>query len=80
MKAKSYFSKFLVVVVKNGCGILGLGTLKFVLLQDQLMKWGKSYSNNNLLGMVKKRWGFGDHETLKAGASQKWFDELTTLI
>ena len=30
--------------------------------------------------MVKKRWGFRDHGTLKAGVSHKWFDQVSTLI
>ena len=34
MKAKSYFNNFLVVVVKNGCGLLGLKTLKFAVSQE----------------------------------------------
>ena len=34
MKAKSYFNNFLVVVFKNGCGFLGVGTLKSAVLQE----------------------------------------------
>ena len=33
MKAKSYFNNFLVVLVKNGHGLLGPGTLKSAVLQ-----------------------------------------------
>ena len=32
------------------------------------------------MGMVKNRWGFTDHGTLKPGVSHKWFDELSRLI
>ena len=35
-KAKSYFINFLVVVVKNGPGLLGPGTLKFAALQEPI--------------------------------------------
>ena len=40
-KAKSYFSNFLVVLFKNGRGLLGLGTLKSVISQEPIdeMSW-----------------------------------------
>ena len=36
MKAKRYFNNFLVVVIKNGCGLLGLRTLKSAVLQGPI--------------------------------------------
>ena len=36
MKAKSYFNNFLVVVIRNGCGLLCLQTLKSALLQEPI--------------------------------------------
>ena len=38
MKPKSYFNNFLVVVVKNGCDILGPQTLKSAVLQGAIDK------------------------------------------
>ena len=36
MKAKSFFNNFLMMVVKNGCAHLGLGTLKSAVLQGPI--------------------------------------------
>ena len=36
MKAKSYFKDFLVVVIRNVCGLLGVQTLKYALLQEPI--------------------------------------------
>ena len=92
MKAKSYFDNLLVVVIRNGCGLLGLQTLRSIVFQEPIdeMSWffvcwykfrkAKSYYNIYQLSMLKKRWGFRDHETLKSGVSHKWFDEVSTLI
>ena len=65
-KAKSYFNNILVVVMRNGCGLLGLQTLKYAVLQEPIdeMSWffvcwykfkkAKSYYNIYWLSMVKR--------------------------
>ena len=54
MKGKSYLNSFLVVVVKNGYGFLGLGTLKSaVYYKDQLMKWANFLYAGTNLGKLK---------------------------
>ena len=54
MKAKSYCNNFFVVVLKNGCGFLGLGTLKSaVCYKDQLMKWADFLYADANLGKLK---------------------------
>ena len=80
------------VVMKNGCGLLGLGALKSAVTQEWIdeLGWfcaswykfmkGKSYFNNYWVGVVKNEWGLKDHGTLKPGISHKWFDELSRLI
>ena len=79
------------VVMKNGCGLLGLGALKSAVTQEWIdeLGWfcaswykfmkGKSYFNNYWVGVVKNEWGLKDHGTLKPGISHKWFDELSRL-
>ena len=76
-------------MVKNGHGPCYPGTLRSAVSQepiDQILacwykfKKAKSYFNNYWLGMIKNRWGFRDHGTLKLGVSHKWFDELCRLI
>ena len=48
-KAKNYFNNFWVVVVKNGCGLLGHGTLKSADLKKELMNWADFlHVNTNL--------------------------------
>ena len=67
------------VVVENGCGVLGHGTLKSAVLKNELRKWADfMHADANLrVGMVKNG---RDHGTLKSSASPKWFDELSRLI
>ena len=79
------------VVMKNGCGLLGLGALKSAVTQEWIdeLGWfcaswykfmkGKSYFNNYWVGVVKNEWGLKDHGTLKPGISHKLFDELSRL-
>ena len=80
-KAKShYFNNFCVVMVKNGHGQFGYGTLKSDLLQQQIneLSWffacwhkfrkAKSYFHNYWVGMVKKGDDTFGHET----QNQKW--------
>ena len=91
-KAKSYFNNFWMLVIKNGCGLLGLGALKSAVSQEwfdglgwffacwyKFMK-AKSYFNNYWVGVVKNGWDLKDRGSLKPGISQKWFDELSRLI
>ena len=80
------------VVMKNGCGLLGLGTLKSAVSQEWTDELGwffacwykfmkaKSYFNNYWVGVVKNEQGLKDRGTLKPGTSHKWFDELSRLI
>ena len=77
------------VVIKNGHGILGLGTLKSAVSQEWINEMGwffacwykfikaKSYFNNYWVSVIKNGQGL---ETLKPGISHKWFDELNRLI
>ena len=83
-KAKSSFDNFWVLVFKNVCDLLDLGTLKTA-LSHELMKWtdffAKIYSNSYWVGIVKNGWGLiRPYGTLKSRASHKWFDELSRLI
>ena len=90
--AKSYFSDFWMVVMKNGRGLLGLGTLKSAVSQKWMDKLGwflacwykfmqaKSYFNNYWVGAVKNGQGLKDRATLKPSISHKWFGELKRLI
>ena len=80
------------VVMKNGHGLLGLGTLKFAVSQEWINELGwffacwykfmkaKSYFNNYWVGVVKIGRGLKDYGSLKPGLSHKWFDELSRLI
>ena len=80
------------VVIKNGCGLLGLRTLKYAQSQEWISELGwffacwykfmkaKSYFNNYWVGVVKNEQGLKDRGTLKPGISHKWFDELSRLI
>ena len=80
------------VVIKNGCGLLDLGTQKSAVSQDWVDELGrffacwykfmkaKSYFNNYWVGMIKHGQGLKDRGTLKSGISQKWSDELSRLI
>ena len=77
------------VVMKNGHGLLGLGTLKSAVLQEWINELGwffacwykfmkaKSYFNNYWVGMVKNGPVLKGRGTLKPGISHKWFDELS---
>ena len=76
------------VVIKNGHGLLGLGTLKSAVSQEwnnffacwyKFMK-AKSYLNNYWVDVVKNGQRFKDRGTLKPGVSQKWFDKLSRLL
>ena len=63
------------MLVRNGCGLLGLGTLKSAVSQEWVdqMSWffacwykfrkAKSYFNNYRVGMVKNECGLIDHRT-----------------
>ena len=80
------------VVIKNGSGLLGLGTQKSAVSQEWINELGsfvacwckfmktKSYFNNYWVGVVKNEQGLKDRGTLKPGTSHKWFDELSRLI
>ena len=80
------------VVIKNGRGLLGLGTQKSAVSQEWINELGsfvacwckfmkaKSYFNNYWVGVVKNEQGLKDRGTLKPGTSHKWFDELSRLI
>ena len=80
------------VVIKNGLGLLGLGTQKSAVSQEWINELGsfvacwckfmkaKSYFNNYWVGVVKNEQGLKDRGTLKPGTSHKWFDELSRLI
>ena len=80
------------VVIKNGRGLLGLGTLKSALSQEWINELGsfvacwckfmkaKSYFNNYWVGVVKNEQGLKECGTLKPGTSHKWFVELSLLI
>ena len=79
------------VVIKNGRGLLGLGTLKsasqewineldwFSAFWYKFMK-AKSYFNNYWVGLVQNGQGLKDRGTFKPGISHTWFDELSRLI
>ena len=79
------------VVIKNGSGLLGLGTQKSAVSQEWINELGsfvacwckfmktKSYFNNYWVGVVKNEQGLKDRGTLKPGTSHKWFDELNRL-
>ena len=80
------------VVIKKGCVLLGVGTLKSAVSQEWIDELGwffacwykfmkaKTYFNNYWVGVVKKGRGLKDRWTLKLGISHKWFDELSKLI
>ena len=80
------------VVIKNGHGLLGLGTLISAVFQEWIDELGwffacwyrftkaKSYFNNYWMGVVKNGRDFKDRGILKPGISHKWFDELSRLI
>ena len=80
------------VVIKNGYGLLGHGTLKSAVSREWIdeLDWffacwykfmkAKSYFNNYWVGMVKNGQGLKDLGILKPGISHKWFDELRRLI
>ena len=80
------------VVIKNGCGLLGLGTLKSAVSQEWINELGsfvacwckfmkvKSYFNNYWVGVVKNEQGLKDCGTFKPVTSRKWFVELNLLI
>ena len=71
------------MLVKNGRGLIGLGTLKSAVFQEWIdeISWffiwwckfrkAKSNINNYWVGMVKNGWGLIDHGTLKSGVSHK---------
>ena len=79
-------------MVKNWCGLLNHGTLKFTKFKTELMKLAdffacwyklsevKSHVANYWKDMVKNRQGLLDHGTLKSSVSHKWFDQLSRLI
>ena len=80
------------MVIKNGCGLLGLRTPKAAVSQEWINELGwffacwykfmkaKSYFNNYWVVVVKNGQGLNDRGTLKPGVSHKWFDELSRLI
>ena len=80
------------VVMKNGCRLLGVGTLKSAVSQEWTDELGwffaswykfmkaKSYFNNYWVGVVENGRGLKDRGNLKPGISYKWFDELSRLI
>ena len=80
------------VVIKNGRGFFGHGTLKSALSKKWIgqMSWFFPYwyifrnvnssFDDYWVGMVKNGSGLIDHRTLKSGAYQKWFGELCRLI
>ena len=80
------------VVIKNGCGLLGLQTPKAAVSQEWVNELGwffacwykfmkaKSYFNNYWMGVIKNGRGLKDRRILKPGISHKWFDELSRLI
>ena len=54
MKAKSYFNNFFVVVVKDVCDLLILGTLKSaVYYKEKLMEWADFLYADTNLGKLK---------------------------
>ena len=73
------------MLVRNGCGLLGLQTLKSTVSKEWIdeKSWlfscwykfrkAKSYFNKN-------EWGLIDHGTLESVVSQKWCDNLSILI
>ena len=77
------------VMIKNGCGLLGVGTLKSAVFEEWIDELGwffacwckftktESYFNDYWLGMVKNGQDLRDHGTLKPGVSHKWFDEFS---
>ena len=80
------------VMIKNGCGHLGLRTLKSAVSQEWMYELGwffacwykfmkaKSYFNNYRLGVVKNGWVLKDCGTLSPGVStndsMNWADWL----
>ena len=72
------------VGIKNGRGLLGLGTQKSAVCQEWINELGsfvacwckfmkvKSYFNNYWVGMVKNEQGLKDRGTLKPRTSHKW--------
>ena len=71
------------MVVKNGCGLFGIVTLKSAVSQEWIdeISWllpywykfrkAKSHFDNYWVGIVKNWWGLIDHGTLKSGVSHK---------
>ena len=84
-KPKSYFNNFWIVVIKNGHGLLGLGTLSISGMNQWtgwfFACWYKFMKVKSLIiiGWVwsKNGWGLKDCGTLKPGISHKWYDELS---
>ena len=80
------------VVIKNGCGLLGLRTLKYAQSQEWISELGwffacwykfmkaKSYFNNYCVDVAKNGRGLKYHGILKPVISHKWFDELSEFI
>ena len=80
------------VVIKNGHGVVGLGTLKCAVSQEWTDELGwfcacwykfmkaKSYFNSYWVGVVKNRRGLKDRGTLKPVIFHKWYGELSRLI
>ena len=77
------------VVIKYGCGLLGLRTLKSAVSQELIGELGwyfacwykclktKRCFNNYCVGADKNGWGLKDRGTLKLGKSQMiWWIEL----
>ena len=69
------------VVIRNGCGLLILGTLKSpVYYKEKLINWADFLYGNTNLGNLKVTLiiiSSRDLGTLKSGVSHKWFDELS---
>ena len=82
----------MIVVVKNECSLLGLGTLKSAISQEWInkMSWvfacwdkfrkAKSYFNDYWVGMVKNGQDPIDNMGLLNQAYLNWFDELIRLM
>ena len=79
------------VMIKNGRGLLGHGTLKTAVSQEQIdeLSWffacwykfrkAKSYFNY-WMGLVKNRQDVFGQKTLKSSVPWEWFDEFSWLI
>ena len=82
------------VVIKYGCGLLGLKTLKSAVSQELIDELGwyfacwykclktKSCFNNYCVGAVKNGWGLKDRGTLKPGKSQMiwWIEQIDWMV